>query len=168
MLDIVYFVPGKKGRYINRNWKAKITVGKNIHQEGYYMGTAVERENCWIFSGKPYIPSKIDIPAVVDFNPNHYRAGIIQDSVRYFLVEHKKSGGHFVICQYLLNTIHLKYRKLYFSDLLSFVHGKWKVMKEWPSNAEWGHANRKMEEYWRRYHNYYGEDFEIIRELNCS
>lgn len=165
MLNIVYFVPGENGRYINRRWKAKITIGDKISQEGYYIGEAVEKQKCWIFHGNPYVPTDTDIPSYVKFDPNRHRSNIIQDTIRYFLVRHKKSGAHFVICRYLINCLP-KYKGLYFADLLSFIDGNWKRMDQWPFDAEQVHTtNKKVDEYWRKYGNYYEEEFEIIREL---
>lgn len=165
MADIVYFMPGDNGRYINRRWKAKITIGDKISQEGYYIGEAVEKERCWIFHGKPYIPADTDLPSFVDFNPNDYRAWIIQSSISYFLVKHRKSGAHFAICRYLMDNG----KGVYFSDLLTFIDGEWKRMSQWPFDAERARTtNNKINEYWRKYGNYYEEDFEIIRELKGS
>lgn len=166
MADIVYFMPGNNGRYINGRWKAKITIGDKISQEGYYIGEAVEKERCWIFYGKPYIPADTDIPSYVNFDPNHYRGYINQSTIRYFLVKHKKSGAHFVICCYLLEGSP-KYRE-YFADLLTFIDGKWEMIRQWPFEADRWHANDKIREYWQKYGNYYEEDFEIIRELKGS
>ena len=69
MAEIVYFMLGENERYINRRWKAKITIGDKISQEGYYNGEAKEKERCWIFHGRPYIPADADIPSYVDFDP---------------------------------------------------------------------------------------------------
>ncbi len=167
MADIVYFMLGDKGRYINRGWKAKITIGDKIFQEGYYIGEAVEKERCWIFHGTPYIPAVTDLPSYVDFDPNLYRYEIKQDSIRYFLVKHKKSGAHFVICCYLLSRRFPRHTGRYFADLLSFIDGKWRI-RQWPFEADCRYADDKIREYWRKYNNYYEEDFEIIRELKGS
>lgn len=167
MSDIVYFVPGDNGRYISRRWKDKITIGDGIFQEGYYIGEAVEKEKCWIFQGKPYVPTDTDIPSYVEFNPNLFRSNIIQDTICFFLVRHKKSGAYFAICRYLICLP--KYKSLYFADLLSFIDGNWKRMHQWPFDAEGVHtANKKIDEYWREYGNYYEGDFEIIRVLKGS
>lgn len=168
MSDIVYFVQGNNGRYINRSWKAKVTIGDKISQEGYYIGSAVEKEKCWIFYGKPYIPSENDIPSYVEFDPNSHRVGIDQDSIRYFLVKHKKSGAYFAICRYLLDRCFPKYQGRYFSDLLSFIDGEWKRGLEFSFDAERHHANDKISEYWKKYGNYYEKDFEVIKELKGS
>lgn len=168
MADIVYFILGNNGRYINGNWKAKITIGDKISQEGYYIGEAVEKERCWIFHGTPYIPADTDIPSYVNFDPNSYRKGIEQDSICYFLVKHKKSGAHFAICCYLLSRQFPRCTGRYFSDLLTFIDGKWEMIRQWPFEADRWHANDKIREYWQKYGNYYAEDFEIIRELKGS
>lgn len=168
MSDIVYFIPGNNGRYINRGWKAKITIGDKISQEGYYIGEAMEKERCWIFYGKPYVPTDTDIPSYINFDPNCCRRYIIQDTIRYFLVRHKKSGAYFVICSYLIDRLS-QYKGLYFANLLSFIDGNWKTIEQWPFKAERARVtNDKIGEYWRKYNNYYEEDFEIIREIKGS
>lgn len=164
MADIVYFILGDSSRYINKSWKGrKITIGDKISQEGYYFGEAVQKEKCWIFYGKPYIPATTDIPSYVNFDPNFHRAFIIQNTIRYLLVKHKKSGAYFVICCYYISL--RKYKGLQFADLLSFIDGNWRRI-QWPFNAERiNTANDKIATYWKKYGNYYEEDFEIIREL---
>lgn len=164
--DIVYFVPGNNGRYINRSWKEKVTIGNNIFQEGYYIGSAVEKQKCWIFYGKPFIPSKDDIATYVDFDPNIHRNCIDQDTICYFLIKHKKSGAYFAMCRYLIDELP-SCKGRYFSDLLFGSDGKWNLM-EWPFNAERLHSNDKILEYWNKYGNYYEENFEIICELKGS
>ena len=168
MSDILYFVPGNNERYINKNWKSKITIGNKISKEGYYIGTAKERERCWIFYGKPYIPTDTDVPSKVDFDPSPYRAGIDQDSIQYFLVRHKKSDAYFVICSYLLDRRYPIYRERHFSELLTFIDGKWVIIRETPIDSDRRHTNDKILEYWRKYGNYYEVDFELIREINSS
>lgn len=167
MASIIYFKPGKNGRFINNGTVGKIIIGDHISKEGYYIGDTVEKEKCKIFYGKPYIPSEEEIPVPVQFNPNEHRASINQDSIEYCLVRHRQSGGYFVICRYMLNctTIYTnKYRGLCFSDLLTFCDGKWQILHE-PCETIKGQANAKIAVLWRKYGNYYEEDFEIIKKL---
>ena len=49
MADIVYFMPGDKGRYINRGWKAKITIGDKISQEGTILEKQWKRKSAGFF-----------------------------------------------------------------------------------------------------------------------
>ena len=164
MSDIIYFVPGSDNRFINKRWKPKITIGHKIHTEGYYIGKGVEKEKCWIFFGKPYIPSKKRVPPFVRFNPCAYRSNIIPNTIRYYLVRHKKTGAHFVICSYKLKGRPVDANK-YFADLLTFIGGRWKLIEDWPFEANFWHSYEKMHESWKKHGNYYDEDFEIIREI---
>lgn len=161
-MNLIYFVPGKEQRYINRTWKKKITIGNDISHEGYYIGKGIEKERCWIFYGKPYIPSKDDIPSHVNFDPNLCRKDIVQSSIQYFLVQHKKSDAYFIICRYFISL--KKFEKKYFSDLLTFINGKWKMLEEWPFKEN-PKPNNKIMQYWEKYGNYYEEDFQLIMEL---
>lgn len=162
MQEVMYFIPGDKGRFINRR-NSKIILGDNIKQEGYYIGNIREQARCYIFYGELYIPSRDDIPSYVDFDPNLYRAWIVQDSIHYFLVKHKKSGAHFAICRYFIDNS--RYNGCYFSDLLSFIDGEWERMKgKWPFEAD-RRTSDQILKLWDKYGNYYEEDFEIICEL---
>lgn len=161
MASILYFIPGLKGRFIYNGWHSKTIIGDHISKEGYYIGNTVEKKNCFIFYGKPYIPSMDEVPAKVDFNPNP--VGIRQDSIEYFMVKHKQSGGYFVICRYLLSNP-VEDPNWYYANLLTFKDGKWQEL-QFPFKAIRWEIGDKVSKLWRKYGNYYEEDFEIIKKL---
>lgn len=163
MEGIIYFTSGQNGRFINNGYGHKTIIGNHITKEGYYIGKTVEKKTCLIFYGIPYTPSEEEIPVPVQFNPNEHRAYIKQDSIEYFLVRHKQGGGYFVICQYQLLE-HGYCSNIYFSDLLTFKDGKWQMLK-FPFEAIKWNTDSKINEYWHKYGNYYGDDFEIIKKL---
>lgn len=168
-MTIAYFIKGENNRYISNTYASrKITIGDGITQEGYYIGEVEERNKCYIFKGKKYVPTESDIPSFIEFNPNIARAGIDGNTVLYLLLRHKKSDALFVGCTYILSDCHFKYRGKYFTDLLTFVDGNAKKLEHvWPYSGQ-QICDQLIDQYWKRYGNYYEKDFEVIRELKGS
>lgn len=161
---IIYFVKGYKGRFVNIGFKQKVIIGQNITKEGYYIGTLHERDNCFIFTGEPYIPSKDSIPSFVHFDPNKYHNNILQSSIHYFLARHGKSSAYFVICSYNYEDC----LGFDFADLLTFINEKCYASLHWPFQADRRNGNLKLAKTLNDFKKLYGKDFEIVCELNGS
>lgn len=163
MTYVIYFVKEKQDRYINTSLLPKVIIGNNITNEGYYVGKLVERSNCFIFSGIPFIPTENDIPSFVNFNPYKYHEqNIVKSTIRYFLVKHKKSGAYFVMCRYKFDDLN----KPYFADLIAFINLKLAIILPWPFQADKERLEDRLRDCLQSYNNFYEKDFEIVRKLN--